>query len=149
MSAQPSFDPTAPLPGPPDPWDAAPTPSIRPRPPFHMTDMIAAEPALAGRILGRLADPARRAARLADAIRATLAAGEPVVVTGCGTSEHGALAVAEIVREAARAAGLRGAAVTSEQAFELSLAPPARGLVIGISHEGGTAATNAALRGGT
>ncbi|HEY2888428.1 MAG TPA: hypothetical protein VGJ17_07415 [Candidatus Limnocylindrales bacterium] len=146
MSAQPSFDPTAPLPGPPEPWDAAPTPSIRPRPPFHMTDMIAAEPALASRILGRLAAAGSGAAGLADAIQATVAAGEPVVVTGCGTSEHGALAVAEIVREAARASGLRGAAVTSEQAFELSLAPPARGLVIGISHEGGTAATNAALR---
>ncbi len=146
MSAQPSFDPMAPLPGPPDPWDAAPTPSLRPAPPFHMTDMIAAEPALAGRILERLAAAGSAAAGLADAIRATVAAGEPVVVTGCGTSEHGALAVAEIVREAALAAGLGGATVTSEQAFELSLAPPVRGLVIGISHEGGTAATNAALQ---
>jgi glucosamine--fructose-6-phosphate aminotransferase (isomerizing) len=146
MSVQPSFDPMAPLPGPPDPWDAAPTPSMRPGPPFHMTDMIAAEPTLARRILGRLADAGSGAARLADAIRATLAAGEPVVVTGCGTSEHGALAVAEIVREAASAAGLRGAAITTEQAFELSLAPPRRGLVVGISHEGGTAATNAALQ---
>jgi fructoselysine-6-P-deglycase FrlB-like protein len=33
----------------------------------------------------------------------------------------------------------------SAQAFELSLDPPSTGLVIGISHEGGTAATNAAL----
>jgi fructoselysine-6-P-deglycase FrlB-like protein len=31
------------------------------------------------------------------------------------------------------------------QAFEASLRPPAAGLVIGVSHEGGTAATNAAL----
>ena len=38
----------------------APTPSLRPGPPFHMTDMIAAEPALAGRILARLADAERR-----------------------------------------------------------------------------------------
>ena len=37
----------------------------------------------------------------------------------------------------------RGSA--SEQAFELALAPPARGLVIGVSHEGATRATNAAL----
>ncbi len=48
--------------------------------------------------------------------------------------------------DALRAAGLGGAAVVSEQAFELSLDPPARGLVIGVSHEGGTGATNAALR---
>ena len=50
------FDPTAVLPGPPDPWDEAPTPTLRPGPPFHMTDMIAAEPALAATD----PDPARR-----------------------------------------------------------------------------------------
>ena len=71
-----------------------------------MTDMIAAEPAVAGRILDRLPAPARRPA--AGAIRAALAAGAPVVVTGCGTSEHGASAVAEILREAAAGAGLAG-----------------------------------------
>ena len=112
-----------------------------------MTDMIAAEPALAGRILARLADPAGDdAARLAAAIRATVEAGDPVVVTGCGTSEHGAQAAAEILREAAVAAGLRAPGIRSEQAFELSLAPPDRGLVIGVSHEGGTVATRAALQ---
>ena len=142
-----TFDPTAPLPGPPDPWEAAPTPSLRPGPPFHMTDMIAAEPAMAGRILRRLAGSGTGAADLAAAIRATLEAGEQVVVTGCGTSEHGALAVAEIVREAARAAGLTDAYVAAAQAFELSLDPPSSGLVIGVTHDGGTAATNAALGG--
>ncbi len=45
MSHESTFDPTAPLPGAADPWDYAPTPSLRPGPPFHMTDMIAAEPA--------------------------------------------------------------------------------------------------------
>ena len=29
MTDEPAFDPTAPLPGPPDPWDYAPTPSTR------------------------------------------------------------------------------------------------------------------------
>src|SRR4029078_11293600 len=86
------FDPTAVLPGPPDPWDEAPTPSLRPRPPFHMTDMIAAEPAMAVRILSRLADGGGDAARLASVIRSTVEAGEPVITTGCGTSEHGAQA---------------------------------------------------------
>jgi fructoselysine-6-P-deglycase FrlB-like protein len=110
-----------------------------------MTDMIAAEPALSGRIIRRLAGSGTSAAELAAAIRATIEAGEPVVVTGCGTSEHAALAVADIVREAARAADLSDPACTSEQAFELSLDPPARGLVIAVTHDGGTAATNAAL----
>ena len=146
MTAEPAFDPTAPLAGPPDPWESTSTPSRRSGPPYHMTDMIAAEPALAARIVERLRAPGGAAAELAEAIRATLQAGEPVIVTGCGTSEHAALAAAEILREAAHAAGLPDAAVGSEQAFELSLAPPTRGLVIGITHEGGTPATNAALR---
>ena len=47
-------------------------------------------------------------------------------------------AVAEILAEAS------GVPVVAAQAFELSLDPPSSGLVIGISHEGGTAATNAA-----
>jgi len=145
MTNEPDFDPTAPLAGPPDPWDYAPTPSLRSGPPFHMTEMIAAEPALARRVLDRLAAPASGAAELADAVRATIEAGEPVVVTGCGTSEHGAFAAAEVLREAAVAAGLPDAMVSSEQAFELSLAPPSRGLVIGVTHEGSTGATNAAL----
>ena len=145
MTTESDFDPTTPLAGPPDPWDYAPTPSPRSGPPYHMTEMIAAEPALARRLLDRLAAQASGAAELAAAVRATIERGEPVVVTGCGTSEHGALAAADLLREAAAAAGLRDASVTSEQAFELSLAPPSRGLVIGVTHEGSTGATNAAL----
>jgi fructoselysine-6-P-deglycase FrlB-like protein len=40
---------------------------------------------------------------------------------------------------------LSKARISAEQAFELALDPPARGLVIGVSHEGGTGATNGAL----
>ena len=146
-----TFDPTAPLPGPPDPWASTEMPSPRGAPPFHMTEMIAAEPALAARILARHAAPGSAAARLAGEIRRTIRAGHPVIVTGCGTSEHGALGAVEILREAIRSADLRppGHAARVEpvaaQAFELSLDPPSTGLVIGISHEGATTATNAAL----
>ncbi len=49
----PAFDPTAALPGPPDPWAYTGQPSLRPGPPYHMTEMIEAEPALAGRLLRR------------------------------------------------------------------------------------------------
>jgi fructoselysine-6-P-deglycase FrlB-like protein len=141
----PAFDPTAPLPGAPDPWASTDTPSPREGPPFHMTEMIAAEPSIAGRIVAAGTTPGSAAAVLADEIRRTLEAGRPVVVTGCGTSEHGALAVAEILRETA---GGRGAPlVWSAQAFELAQQPPSSGLVIGISHEGATWATNAALAG--
>ena len=144
MTAEP-FDPNAPLPGPPDPWAYAPTPSWRDGPPYHLTDMIAAEPALARRIIARLA-PDRATGELARAIRSAAAGHAPIVVTGCGTSETAGQGIVEILREAVRSAGQSEAVVIAEQAFELALDPPARGLVIGVSHEGGTGATNGALR---
>ena len=98
-----------------------------------MTDMIAAEPELARRLIARLNGPGP-AAELAAAIRATITAGDPVVVTGCGTSEHGALASVEILREAANAAslerrehhvrtGLRAVARPSDAAGSSSVSP--------------------------
>jgi glucosamine--fructose-6-phosphate aminotransferase (isomerizing) len=116
-----------------------------------MTDMIEAEPALAARILARNEDAGSAAAALAGAISRAIKAGGPVVVTGCGTSEHAAQGVAAILRESIRSAGLTGPGglparePVSRQAFELSLDPPKTGLVIGISHEGATTATNAAV----
>src|SRR5688572_22746073 len=123
------FDPSQPLAGVPDPWDFSPQPSPREGPPYHMTDMIAAEPFIAGRILDRLADPHGPAGQLAGAVGQAASAGEPIVVTGCGTSEHAALAIVEILTEAIRAAGMHGGvgSVISEQAFELALNPPSRG----------------------
>ncbi|HVL52876.1 MAG TPA: SIS domain-containing protein [Vitreimonas sp.] len=136
------FDATAPLPPPPEPWAGSDQPSLRSGPPYHMTDMIAAEPHLARRLLGSLAGSDSVAAALAEAIRETLESGHAVTVTGCGTSEHGAQGVVEILREAL---GTGRDPILSEQAFELALDAPATGLVIGVSHEGGTAATNRAL----
>lgn len=142
-----AFDPSAPLDAAPTPWAPTSQPSSRDGPPYHMTDMIAAEPWITGRILERLADPQGAAGRLAGAIGQAASTGATIVVTGCGTSEHAALATAEILRDAIRAAGMPSGAgsVVAAQAFELALDPPTGGLVIGISHEGGTAATNRAL----
>ena len=137
------FDPEAPLPAAPDPWAPLPMPRLREAPPWAMAEMIAAEPALAERIGRRLLADASAAA-LAAAVRETLEHGEPVVVTGCGTSEHAARGVAALLREGCAAAGLAAPGPQSAQAFELACDPP-RGLVIGISHEGGTGATIAAL----
>ena len=160
-------DPEATLSGPPVPWAFLPAPARRDGPPWWMTEMIEAEPALSGRLLRRLGivrrssgvpgvppkleAPGREtpAGRLAAAIRIALESGDPVVVTGCGTSEHGAMAFAAIVADAAERAGLRGSgkpgSVLARQAFEASLAPQRGGLIVGISHEGGTGATLAAL----
>jgi fructoselysine-6-P-deglycase FrlB-like protein len=144
MTAESRFDPTTPLAGPPEPWAYASAPSRRDGPPYHLTDMIAAEPAVARRVIARVARSG--AVELAAAVRVAVEARAPVVVTGCGTSETGGLAMVDILREALGAAGVAGAVVMSEQAFELSLDPPDRGLVIGVTHEGGTSATNGALR---
>lgn len=140
-----AFDPQQPLPGPPDPWAASDPPIGREGPPYAMTQMIAAEPALAGRVLGYLSGSSGPAAELAGAIREAAAAGAPIVAVGCGTSEHGALGFAAIVGEAMRAAGLPGPGPVARQALEAALEPQAGGLCIGISHEGGTAATIRAM----
>jgi glutamine---fructose-6-phosphate transaminase (isomerizing) len=139
-----AFDADAPLPAAPDPWDYLPLPALRDGPPWATAEAIAAEPALLARIGRRLlADGS--AAALAAAIREAAARGERVIVTGCGTSEHAAMGVAAILRGAWRSAGLPGAGPESEQALELAVDPPSGGLVIGVSHEGGTGATIAAL----
>lgn len=126
-------------------------PELRAGPPYAMTEMIAAEPALAERILRRLAS-AGTPERLATMIRWAAAADGALAVTGCGTSEHAAQAIAEILGDALRRSDpstrTRPIAV---QAFELAQDPGAGGLgpgtlCIGVSHEGGTAATNEALR---
>ena len=141
------FDPDAPLPGMPDPWDFMPTPADRPGPPWAMAEMIAAEPGLASRVAERVvadgsaaALAALSAARLPRAIRWW-----PPDAAPRSTRRMGAAA---ILRDAWRSEGLRGRGPVAAQAFELALDPPAGGLVIGISHEGGTAATIAAMAAG-
>lgn len=130
---------TVPLPGPPDPWVASSIPAFRGKPPYLMTEMIAAEPAHAERLLHRLADDDAFAA-LADAVRAAAAAGQPITTTGCGTSEHAAMAVAALLTEAL------DHEVRSVQALESLRRPQTSGVLLAISHEGGTHATNEAIR---
>jgi glucosamine--fructose-6-phosphate aminotransferase (isomerizing) len=140
-----SFDPEAILPGAPDPWASSTIPAWRDAPPYAMTDMIAAEPALGERLVRRLADDPTTT-RLANDVRVAAEADEPIVITGCGTSEHAAMAAAALLGDALWAAGVADPRVASVQAFELMARPPSSGMVIGISHEGGTWATNQALR---
>jgi glutamine---fructose-6-phosphate transaminase (isomerizing) len=146
-------DPNAPLRDAPDPWAGSDMPSRRAGPPFHMTEMIEAEPGVTERLLERLAAPAGGAARLAAEVRSAAELRLPILVTGCGTSEHGAMATVEILREALRAIGVAAShgftgTPVSIQAFEAAQQDELGGpgaIVIGISHEGGTWATNAAL----
>lgn len=112
-------------------------PELRPGPPWVMEEMIWAQLDLPEQIASS-ADAARLASHLRDAVEA----GEPVLFTGCGTSEHAARAAQAIVADA-----FPDATLASRDAFEARLAPPARGLVVAISHEAGTAATLDAARG--
>ncbi|HEY7451926.1 MAG TPA: SIS domain-containing protein [Candidatus Limnocylindria bacterium] len=138
-----SFDPRAPLPDAPDPWAGSEMPQRRDGPPWAMTEMIDAEPALAARLVRRLqADPSL--GRVADAVRDAARAGEPITTTGCGTSQHAAMAMAALLTDglAALAPAVRVHAI---QAFELTGSRPLGGVTIAVSHEGGTEATNQAL----
>jgi glucosamine--fructose-6-phosphate aminotransferase (isomerizing) len=117
-------------------------PPLRPAPPYLMTEMIAAEPALAARVAERVAASAATGA-LADAIRNALDKNQPVTTTGCGTSEHAAIAAAALLADAIGPD--RSHLVRSQQALDLVRRPQAAGLVIGFSHEGGTWATNRGL----
>lgn len=110
-----------------------------------MTEMIAAEPTLAARLVKRLlADPTleRVARHVSDAVQHN----QPVTITGCGTSHHAAMAVARLIADGLARAGRPDHGVRAEQAFELAGRVPPAGAVVAISHEGGTEATIAALR---
>ena len=108
-----------------------------------MSEMIAVEPALAERLIRRLAGD-DRADSLTATIRETVAARQPILTTGCGTSEHAAMAIAGLLNEAL---DLRaGREVRTVQALETLSRPLADGLLIAVSHEGGTHATNEAIR---
>jgi glutamine---fructose-6-phosphate transaminase (isomerizing) len=140
-----TFDPEAALPGAPDPWASSSLPAWRDAPPYAMSEMIAAEPALAERLVRRISGD-QAVAALADAIRAAAQGGESTILTGCGTSEHAAMIGAGLLDDALQAAGKVEARVASVQAFELLGRRPVTHLVIAISHEGGTWATNEALK---
>ncbi|MDQ2673616.1 MAG: SIS domain-containing protein [Chloroflexota bacterium] len=130
------------LPGPPSPWAASEMPRFRSRPPYLMTEMIAAEPALAQRLVRRLGKQ-DGVASLADAVQKAAAKDRPVVITGCGTSQHAAMAVAELLTDALGSPP--GREVRAVEALPLVRRPLDGGVLIGVSHEGGTTATNAAL----
>lgn len=113
-------------------------PAFRGKPPYVMTEMIAAEPAHAERLLHRLAND-EAFTGLADAIRVAADAGQTILTTGCGTSEHAAMAIAALLTEAL------DREVRSVQALESLARPPSAGLLLAVSHEGGTAMTNEAI----
>jgi fructoselysine-6-P-deglycase FrlB-like protein len=120
-------------------WHSDAYPELRPGPPWVMQEMIAAQPALAEQLLG---SPPPSAAGIAGEITSALAAARPVTVTGCGTSEHGAHAVASLIAGAV-APELR-ALVRARPALSAAL-DATGGVCLAVSHDGGTRATALAL----
>ncbi|MHB1524193.1 MAG: SIS domain-containing protein [Candidatus Dormibacteria bacterium] len=111
-------------------------PEWREGPPWVMAEMVASEPRLASQILAE--GEGRRL--VSPLIAAALASGSPVAVTGCGTSEHAAMAFSDLVGSATG----RRSLIHPRQALEAAL-DPWPGLCVAISHEGETAATVAAI----
>ena len=117
-------------------WHRDWMPELRTAPPWVMQEMIEAQPDLARAIA------ALDVAPVAALVRAAPRAGAPIVVTGCGTSEHAAQGIAEMISDMLGAT----AHVEACQAFEAALDPRPGGVCIGVTHDGGTGATIAALR---
>jgi fructoselysine-6-P-deglycase FrlB-like protein len=120
-------------------WHTDDYPELRSGPPWVMEEMIAAEPGLAERMLR---DPVPQAALIAGELEAALAAGRPVTVTGCGTSEHAAWGIAALLADAVGPD--RRGLVRARPALGAAL-EPADGLCLAVSHEGGTRATQLAV----
>ncbi len=123
-----------------DDWHTSDYPDLRPGPPWVMEEMIRAQAALPDDIAALDGAHAIHAA----AARA-LAAGEEIVVVGCGTSEHAAMAVAALLRDGLASSAREARRIRSQQALDAALDPAPDGLVIGVSHDGGTRATWLAL----
>ncbi|MGC9221691.1 MAG: SIS domain-containing protein [Solirubrobacteraceae bacterium] len=123
-----------------EPWHTEDFPELRSAPPWVMQEMIQAQPALVAELLS---SPPQGTSRAAEMIGSALAAGRPVSVVGCGTSEHAAAGIAALLRAAAdpqHAWLIRGRA-----AFAAAL-EPLPGVCIAVSHDGGTRASTLALQ---
>ncbi|HLY50108.1 MAG TPA: SIS domain-containing protein [Solirubrobacteraceae bacterium] len=118
-------------------WHTDDFPELRSGPPWVMHEMIAAQPGL---VEGLLENPPEGTTEAAQTIATALGRRDPVTVCGCGTSEHAAHGIADLI----------AAAVGSEQAPQGRAAltaalDPASGVCVAVSHDGGTRATTLAL----
>jgi fructoselysine-6-P-deglycase FrlB-like protein len=120
-------------------WHTDAFPELRPSPPWVMQEMIAAQPAL---VEALLSSPPPGTARAAEAMATALEHNRPVIVCGCGTSEHAAEGIAALLSAAVEPR--QSALVQARPAFSAAL-DPAPGVCVAISHDGGTRASVLAL----
>ena len=121
-------------------WHTDAFPELRPGPPWVMQEMIAAQPALAEALLE---SPPRGTTEAAEVMADALDHNRPVIVCGCGTSEHAAHAIAELIASAV--APEQAALVQARPALSAAL-DPAPGVCLAISHDGETRASTLALQ---
>jgi len=120
-------------------WHTDDFPELRSGPPWVMQEMIAAQPAVVEALLG---GPPPGTAEAAEAIGAALEQNRPVVVCGCGTSEHAARGVAALL---SAALDPRRAALVQPRSAMSAALDPTPGACVVVSHDGGTRATTLAL----
>lgn len=116
-------------------------PEWRDQPPYVMEDMILIQPDLASDTAAQRAAAEGIAQSLRDAVAANL----PIVIVGCGTSEHASHGVAEILDAALQEQGAPAGRIEAMQAFDAALAPRAGGVLLAVSHGGLSKATVAVL----
>jgi len=120
-------------------WHTDAYPELRPGPPWVMQEMIAAQPALVEALLN---SPPPGTSAAAEAIAAALEHNHPVIVCGCGTSEHAAHGIAALISAAVDPQ--QSALVQARPALSAAL-NPAPGACLAVSHDGETRATALAL----
>jgi glucosamine--fructose-6-phosphate aminotransferase (isomerizing) len=120
-------------------WHTGAFPELRPGPPWVMQEMIAAQPALVEALLD---SPPPGTSAAAEAIAAALERNQPVIVCGCGTSEHAAQGIAVLM--AAAVGPEQSALVRARPALSAAL-DPAPGVCLAVSHDGETRASTLAL----
>src|SRR5215211_1747343 len=107
-------------------WHTDAFPELRPGPPWVMQEMIAAQPTL---VEALLSSPPPDTSAAAEAIGAALEHNRPVIVCGCGTSEHAAHGIAALLSAAVDPE--RSALVQARPAMSAAL-DPAPGVCLGL-----------------
>jgi fructoselysine-6-P-deglycase FrlB-like protein len=122
-----------------DDWHTDAFPELRPGPPWVMQEMIAAQPA---EVEGLLERPPPGTAAAGEAIAAALEHSRPVVVCGCGTSEHAAQGIALLLSAGLNPQRLPLVQTRSALTAALGAVP---GVCLAVSHDGGTRASALAV----
>lgn len=120
-------------------WHTDAFPELRPGPPWAMQEMMSAEPELVATLLSQ---PPAAVAAAAEMIARAVADGRPVTVCGCGTSEHAAHGIADLIASALMPP--QPELVRTRAAFTAAQ-DPVDGVCVAVSHDGGTRATTLAL----